>query len=92
MDFAQVAWWAYLAAGAAGAGFGVLQSLLMKRALLGEKPKKGLYAVKLLLWAAALTGMAFISVPLLLAFVAAASVTLIAVSFLLYQRSQKGAR
>jgi len=92
MDFASVAWWAYLLAASAGAGFGVLQSLLMKRALLGEQPKKWLYAVKVLLWTAALVVMALISIPLLLAFVVIASITLIIASMLLYRKAQKGAR
>jgi hypothetical protein len=92
MDFASVAWWAYGLAVLAGAGFGVLQSMLMKRALLGDNPQKGLYAVKFILWAAALVVAALISIPLLLAFVVAASVTLVFVSLRIYKKTQKGAR
>ncbi|MDD3213865.1 MAG: hypothetical protein PHY64_09320, partial [Eubacteriales bacterium] len=73
-------------------GFGFLQSLLMKRALLGEKPKKWLYLVKSLLWVAALVAMALISIPLLLVFTVAASAMLLTISALLYRKSQKGAR
>jgi len=91
MDFAGIAWWAYLLAASAGAGFGVLQSLIMKRALLEEQAKKWLYAVKYALWAVALAVMALVSIPLLLVFVVAASITLVIVSLLIYRKAQKGA-
>jgi hypothetical protein len=92
MDFASVAWWAYGLAAAAGVGFGILQSLLMKRAVLGDQPKKWLYGLKILLWAAMLAVMALISIPLLLVFVLGASVSMVTVSMLIYRKTQKGAR
>ena len=92
MDFSGIAWWAYLVGAVAGAGFGVLQSMLLRSAMLAEPPRKWLYAVKYVLWAAALTVMALISVPLLLVFAVAASITLIVGSALLYRKVQREAR
>lgn len=92
MNFAGIAWWAYLLTAMAGVGFGLVQGLLMKRAVLGDKPKKWLYFVKSFLWVAALVIMALISIPLLLVFTIASSITLLTISALLYRKSQKGAR
>ncbi len=87
MDFASVAWWAYLLIIPAAIGFGVLQSLLMKRAALGDKPKKGLFVLKLVLWTVALLITALIAIPLLLVFAVVASATMIIITALLYRKA-----
>ena len=92
MDFASVAWWAYLLGALGGLLFGLLQSLLVKRAVLGEHPRKWLYAVKFGVWALALTGLALLSLPVLLVFVVAATVTQVIGSMVAYQKAQKEAR
>lgn len=92
MDFASVAWWAYVLTGVLGIGFGALQCFLMQRAALGERPHKWLYAVKFGLWAAALVVLALLAIPLLLAFVVASTATLAVGTLLVYRRAQKEAR
>ena len=92
MDFASVIWWAYVLTVIAGLGFGAFQSILMKKAMLGKKTRNWLYFVKLLLWAAVLAALAFISLPLLIVFVGAASLTMIIGSMLIYRRAQREAR
>lgn len=92
MDFASVAWWAYGIVALCGILFGLLQSLLMRKALMGETPRKWLYAVKLGLWGVILVILAVISLPLLVAFVPAASVTMLAGSVILYRKAQREAR
>ncbi|MCE5342137.1 MAG: hypothetical protein LLF96_00920 [Eubacteriales bacterium] len=92
MDFANIAWWAYLLTTLAGLGFGFFQSLLMKRAVLGEKPQRWLFALKAALWIAALVLMALVSIPLLLVFVVVASLMLLIVSLRMFLKTQKGAR
>ena len=92
MDFTGIVWWAYIVTGIAGIGFGILQSLVMKHAVLGAQPRQWLYVVKLALWAVALGVMALISVALLLVFAVVASITLVIGSALIYHRAQKEAR
>lgn len=92
MDFSAVPGWAYAATAMVGLGFGLLQSYLMKRSLLGENPRRWLYLLKVLLWAAALTVIAFVSLPLLIVFTAVASLTLLVGSAFLYRKAQKEAR
>jgi hypothetical protein len=92
MDFAGIAWWAYLLAGIAGVVLGGAQSLLMKRAVLTGKSGKGLYVLKYVIWVAAILGMGLISLPLMVVFVATGSVTMLVVSFLLYRGIRKGER
>lgn len=92
MDFASVAWWAYGLAVLGGAGFGVLQSLLVKLAVLGRRQAKWLYAVKMAVWAVALVGVGLISLPLLVVFTAAASILQGVASAVIYKKAQKEAR
>ena len=92
MDFAAIAWWIYLLAVLAGCGFGVCQSLLLKRAVFTDKPRKWLYAVKLILWAVAFTVIALYSIPLLLAFAVGSSVTMLVLSLYLYRNTRKEER
>lgn len=92
MDFASVAWWAYALSGVVGIGFGVLQSLFVKWAAMGEHPHKWLYALKFALWAVSLAVFALISIPLLLVFTVVATVTLLAGSAMLYRKAMKEAR
>ena len=50
MDFTGIAWWVYMLTVVGGIGFGILQSLLVKKSLLGEKRHQWLYLLKYLLW------------------------------------------
>jgi len=92
MDFSSITWWGYAIVVAIGVGFGILQSVMMRGAMLGDKPRKWLYAVKLLLWAVALVVMAIISLPLLVVFVAVASLTLLIGTAIVYRKAQREAR
>jgi hypothetical protein len=92
MNFAGVVWWAYLLAALAGLGFGFLQSVLMKRAVLGENHNRWLFAVKAALWIVALVLMALVSLSLLLVFVVIASITLLIVSLRIFHQTQKETR
>ena len=91
MDFASVAWWGYAIVAVLGILFGILQSVMMRGALMGETPRKWLYAVKLALWGAVLVILAVISLPLLVAFVPAASLTMLVGSAILYRKAQREA-
>lgn len=92
MDFAGVAWWLYAIVATVGIGFGILQSGLLKSASMGEKPRRWLFALKFALWAGALVAFAFWSLPLLVAFVAAASLSLLIGSALIFRKAQREAR
>lgn len=92
MDFASVSWWAYALAVLGGFGFGALQSLLVKLAVLGKRKARWLYAVKMTVWAVALVGVGLISLPLLVVFTAAASVAQMVGSALIYAKAKKEAR
>ena len=82
----------YVLTALGGLGFGAFQSWLVKRAAMGEKPRGWLYGLKFALWAAALAGVALISLPLLIVFVVAASLSLLVGSIIMYLRAQKEAR
>jgi hypothetical protein len=91
MDFTGVIWWAYPLTVLAGIGIGLLQSVLLRRAALNETPKRWMFAVKTLLWLAALALMALVSIPLLLVFVLVASLTYLIVSlFFIHQIRKEG--
>lgn len=92
MDFASVAWWLYALFAAIGLGFGILQSWLMKLAAMGDRPRKWLYAVKFALWAVVLVVLALYSLPLLVVTVAAATLSLLIGSALMYMKAQREAR
>lgn len=92
MNFAGIALGAYMITAVVGLCFGVLQSILLKQAVFVKEPRKWLYGVKFGLWAVALVIMALISLPLLIVFVVAASITLLVGSAFFYHRAQKEAR
>ena len=92
MDFASVVWWAYALTAVFAIAFGVAQGLLMRAAVLGNPPRRWLYAVKFALWTLVLILFAIFSLPLLVVFVAIASIVLIGYSALMYHKVQKGAR
>ena len=92
MDFASIALWAYMLTAVFGLCFGVLHSILLKHAVFTKEPRKWLYGVKFVLWAAALVIMALVSLPLLIVFVVAASITLLFGSVIFYHKAQKEAR
>ena len=92
MDFSGIAWWAYGATALAGLAFGILQSLLVKSAVMGKQPRHWLYPLKLGLWAAALLIMGLISPPLLVVFAVVASITLLVGSAIFFRKAQKEAR
>lgn len=92
MAFSLVPWWAYLLIVTAALAFGGFQCYLAKRAVSDGKPKVTLIIVKLGLWLAALISMAVISLPLLLIFVAGATVALMSGMVFLYRNSQKEGR
>jgi hypothetical protein len=92
MDFAGIVWWQYALVAAVGIGFGVLQSGLFKWALTGKHHRKWLFALKFVLWGGALLALAFWSLPLLVVFVAAASLSLLVGSALIYRKAQREAR
>ena len=91
-SFAAMPWWGYLLGALAGLGFGVLQVWLLRLSVLGEPPRKWLFAVKYALWAAALVVAGALSVPLLLAFAAAATATQLAGACVSYQKARKDAK
>lgn len=82
-------WWAFVLAGMGGIGFGAFQVWLLMRAIGTSRPRYGLIVIKLLLWSMALVGMGFISIPLLLLFVACASFTLLAGCMAVYQKAKQ---
>ena len=92
MDFTNVPLLHYVLTALGGLGLGAFQSWLVKRAAMGEKPRSWLYALKFALWAAALAGVALISLPLLIVFVVTASLSLLVGSIIMYLRAQKEAR
>ena len=92
MDFASIVWWAYLITALAGLGFGVLQCILLKYAVFAQPPRRWMYAIKFGLWALALVVMALVSLPLLVVFAVAASITLLVGSAWLYIKAQREAR
>ena len=71
--FSLFPWWAYAITVAGGIGFGCLQFICLQKAMEG---RAWLLAVKLLLWITVMALVALISVPLLLFFVSAATLTL----------------
>jgi hypothetical protein len=91
MSFVGIAWWSYLLTALAGIALGMLQSLLLKRAVLGEHPQKWVLSVKVFLWAVALICIAFISIPLLVVFAVVSSATHIVVSMGIYRKIRKEA-
>ena len=92
MDFSGIEWWAYVLTAAGGLVFGILQGRLMKWAFLAKRPHPWIYGIKLLLWALALVGFALMSIPLLLVFVVASTITLGVSSAVFYHKAQKEAR
>jgi hypothetical protein len=82
-------WWSFALVGVGSIGFGVFQVSLMRRAMGGGKPRPGLFVLKLLLWAILLTGLGFVSIPLLIFFVVLGTVTMIAGIAALYRKAQK---
>ena len=92
MDFSGIEWWAYMLTAAGGLVFGILQGRLMKWAFLAKRPRQWLYGIKFLLWAVALVGLAFVSIPLLFVFVVASTITLGISSAVYYHKAQKEAR
>ena len=92
MDFSGIEWWAYVLTAAGGLVFGILQGRLMKWAYLAQCPHPWMFGIKFLLWALALVGLALISVPLLLVFVVASTITLGVSSAVFYHKAQKEAR
>ncbi|NLI20376.1 MAG: hypothetical protein GX418_02325 [Clostridiales bacterium] len=92
MDFSSVTWWGYGLIALAGLGFGLLQNRLMRRASLGDRPRRWLFPVKLGLWAGALIVLALVSLPLLVVFVAVSTLTLIGGLIPLYREARKEAR
>ncbi|MDD3336298.1 MAG: hypothetical protein PHI98_12400 [Eubacteriales bacterium] len=89
MDFLTVPWWGYGLAVLAAVGFGALQCFLTRRAVFSGKPKVGMMALKFALWLAVLVGLAFLSLPILVVFVAVATAALMSAMALLYYRKQK---
>ena len=91
MDFAiswaaRPLWWlCYAGAALLGAGLGLLQLWLTRRAAQG---RYALFALKFGLWLAALVGAALISVPLCLVLALTATVTML-LGFGLWRRKQK---
>ena len=91
MDFTGIAWWVYALTVVGGCGFGILQSLLVRKSLLGAKRHQWLYLLKYLLWGGVLCGLALLSVPVMLVFAVAASTTLLASTAVLYHKARKEA-
>ena len=91
MDFTGIAWWVYMLTVVGGIGFGILQSLLVKKSLLGEKRHQWLYMLKYLLWGGVLCGLALLSVPVMLVFAVAASAAMLASTAVLYHKARKEA-
>lgn len=91
MDFTGIAWWVYVLTVVGGFGFGILQSLLVKKSLMGEKRHQWLYMLKYLLWGGVLCGLALLSVPVMLVFAVAASTTMLGSTAVLYHKARKEA-
>lgn len=89
MDFSAVAGWAYFATGVLAVGFGLLQCRLTGLCLTARKPRYGLIALKLCLWAAAMTALALLSLPLLVVFTAIGTLAMLAGMARLYQKQRK---
>ena len=89
--FSQTPWWGYLICAVLAVVFGVLQAALLSRAVFDKPPRRWLLAVKLALWAAAFTLSALVSIPVLLVFALASTLSMLCRALFIAQKARKEA-